>query len=607
MMPTAVRPRLMLVLAAAFGLMSLVLTAGMLVLPMLPGIRPVLPSPPQFAPWLFFCWHAIVAGGAFIYLLVRRLPDDGHSPRVRFRRVTWLAAAGIAGLTIPVAALLARTKPIVADGVYVGTANHTYAGPIIAVAIAIAALGVYRLRAPTPIERAFGLGLSCTAIAFGVFLLGGPHAGTAYLVGRVLVMLASLVVLEAAIRMLIASRARLIAAESTLATLAAESAKRAGRIHAIWNIVSLRESSERNRMNAILQIATDALRPGKPVVGFLAHGIGADAAIDLTAWSQVADEHRTAIARTIAPGVTVPLEPMRMYRSHGDEPPPAGHDPDAERTDVYARAGLRSFIGSPIEIAGRASFLVFASSDPLVDEPFAEDDLAYVETIAAFFAARFEQQQQFERIKFQIEHDALTGLKNRVQFRTAVRSAIAAGSPFAIAFIDLNRFRKVNERYGSQAGDYALLEIASRLRGVGDGDLIARVGSDEFGIMIAGALAPAALAAHLQRYAVIFRDPFPVVAGPAIQPEILTASIGAARFPNDGDTAESIIQRGWLALETAKAQGTSGAAVFEKEMDALLDVRVRDAAHQRRRGPRALESSGLVGARPRRVRGVRRE
>jgi len=573
MVPTAPRPRLMLVLSAAFCANAVLLVGVVLVLPMLPGIMPVIPTPPQFAPWLFFFWHALVAAGAIAYLVARRLPVDGRRLSRRYLLVTGLWAAGVVCACVAAAFVMAASVTIVVNGAYVGTANHSYAGPIIAAAIGLAMLGMYRVRAATPIELGFALSLLCVLAAFAGYLTGGPHFGTNYFFERILVAAGSLAVLDAAVRTLIASRMQLSEAEWTLGRLEVESAKRAGRIHAVWDIVSLRESSETSRVNAILRIATAALRPGKPMLGMLSHQVGENAFIDASAWSQFEAGPHERIAAVAYPGASIPLDHLMAYRLEGVGRSQAWDDLAATGApSPYPGTEFKSFIGSRFDISGQRSFLSFASSAPMTDEPFAEDDLAYVDVIASLFAARVEQQHQFDRIKFQIEHDELTGLENRVQFRTAVRSAIGANVSFTVAFINLDGFRKVNERQGNPAGDAVLVEVARRLRRVASGDLIARIGSDEFAVMMRDGLTPELALASLQRYSDLFHAPFPTGPEAGASQVALSASIGAARYPSDGDSAEELIRRGGLALEAAKAHGGSVTLVFATSMEELLEA-----------------------------------
>ena len=214
---------------------------------------------------------------------------------------------------------------------------------------------------------------------------------------------------------------------------------------------------------------------------------------------------------------------------HGEEHARAWDDflSTAKSSTVAEELGFRSFIGAPIAIAQGDYFVTFTSPASTVDEPYEDDDLAYVEVVASFFASRFHQQHHIDRIQFHLEHDALTGLLNRVQFRTALREAIRRGEPFAMAFLDLDGFRHVNERSGNEIGDELLVEVGAALSAVSNGDAIARMSADEFGIILYRAESLAAVDAGIARYANVFRQSFH--AGDRLGSKLLTidASIGA--------------------------------------------------------------------------------
>ena len=229
---------------------------------------------------------------------------------------------------------------------------------------------------------------------------------------------------------------------------------------------------------------------------------------------------------------------------------------------LFEENGIRSFVGTPVQIGRQTYFVTFASSQTTGPEAFAEDDIAFVDVVAAFFAHRFTQQKQFERIQFQIEHDALTGLENRVQFRKAVRDDIAAGKPFTVAFINIDGFRHINEREGNQIGDEVLVEVASTLASVAPGDMVARMSADEFGVLIHGT--------PLAAYAEMFDSPFHTGDRDGLHMLGLGASIGAARYPYDGNTAEALMRRADVALDVAKTQGGSTTIVFDGKMEAII-------------------------------------
>ena len=240
------------------------------------------------------------------------------------------------------------------------------------------------------------------------------------------------------------------------------------------------------------------------------------------------------------------------------------------RKMIFEKHDVRSFVGTPLMIGRQTYFVGFLSTETTEREPFAEDDIAFVDVVAAFIANRFNQQKQFERIKFQVEHDALTGLVNRVQFRKAVRDEIDSGTPFAVAFVDLDGFRHVNEREGNQIGDEVLVEVAATLASVSNNDLVARMSADEFGVLLRGVADGTAARASLIEYAELFNNPFHTGDRNGTQMLGIGASIGAACYPSDGASAEALMRRADVALDVAKAAGGSTTTVFDAPMEAIL-------------------------------------
>jgi diguanylate cyclase (GGDEF)-like protein len=228
--------------------------------------------------------------------------------------------------------------------------------------------------------------------------------------------------------------------------------------------------------------------------------------------------------------------------------------------------GVCSVIGTPLEIGRHTYFLMFASLEAMGTESFEEDDIAYVDAVAAQFANRFIQQQQFERIKFQIEHDALTGIENRVQFRRRLREHVWDRRPVAVAFIDLDGFREINDRVGHQIADEVLVEVAAGLAAICPENSVARLSGDEFGVLLAGTEPLEGVTAALQPYAELFTTPFHTGDRTGTQMLSVRASIGVARFPADGATAEDVMRRANVALGLAKARGGSTTLVFDASM-----------------------------------------
>jgi diguanylate cyclase (GGDEF)-like protein len=207
----------------------------------------------------------------------------------------------------------------------------------------------------------------------------------------------------------------------------------------------------------------------------------------------------------------------------------------------------------------------------MTDQPYTEDDCAYIDVVASFFESRFSEKLHFERLQFQIEHDALTGLHNRAQFRNAVRRAIFTGAAFTLAFVNIDEFRVVNERYGHMLGDEVLVEVAVTLAGVNSNDVVARMSGDEFGLLLLDPAAPESVERALEPYANTFTTPFHTGDRDGTRLLKLSASIGAARFPDDGASPEDLMRRADLALSLSKMHGGATTTVFDPSMEAMLD------------------------------------
>lgn len=184
-----------------------------------------------------------------------------------------------------------------------------------------------------------------------------------------------------------------------------------------------------------------------------------------------------------------------------------------------------------------------------------------------------EQRQQEERIRHMARHDALTELPNRVQFVEAMvecESAIQRGERVAMLWIDLDHFKQVNDTLGHSVGDKLLRQVAGRLKGaVRDGDLLARVGGDEFSLLVRGIDKPGDAAAVAERVVTAIAAPFSVDGHQLV----IGASVGIALAPADGEDGETLMKNADLALYKAKADGRSTYHFFETGMDAAIQKR----------------------------------
>lgn len=557
------------VLAMAFTSSAFLLLGAMLLLQLLPSVPAVVEGPTRAGEWLFILWHTVVALGAFAYLAVRA--GDRIASR-RYALGATVTTLGVTACAFLVAFILgARLPPLAATTSLAGIVS-TGVGPFVAAFLALASLLAFRIQEPTEIDRAYAFSILFLCIELSVLLIEANRYSAIFFSGRLLVLAGAMLVLVAAQRTLIASRSRLLEVEWTLGRVEGESTKRAGRIRAVWQIASYAETSDVEDFGTILEIAAVALRPGKAFVGLLCHLDGDMLVIDATS-SSAFESSLPAAARSLFPGASFSAERTMAHLLVGCERARAWDDfvLAAKSSTVAEDLGFRSFIGSPIPTDQGSYFVTFTSPSPTEDDPYEEEDLTYVDVVASFFGNRFKQQHHVERIRFQVEHDALTGLVNRVQFRTAVRDTIRRGEAFAICLLDLDGFRYINERNGHETGDELLIEVAAALNLVSGRVTIARMGADEFGLVLHGTDSLDELAARIQQYLEIFRKPFR--AGDRVGAHLLAvaASAGAARFPEDGSSPEDLMRRADVALELAKSRGGSTALIFDRTMESIAE------------------------------------
>ena len=558
------------VLGFAFVSSAAMLLGAMLALPLLPAAPPVLAAPVQSGVWLFMFWHAIVAIGAIAYVVARSAGDATASRR--FTLTAACTALGFVACGFVVAFAFVGALPPLVHGTSLAGLITTGVGPSLAAALAIATVVAFRIPKPTSIDRAYAFSVMCLCIELSVLLIDPHRYDITYYCGRMLVLIGGALVLIAAERTLMSARLRVVEMEWTLGRVEGESMKRAGRVRAVWQIASYPEKSDVEDFGAILEIAALALRPGKAFVGLLCHL--ADGMLTIDATSSSAFESSAPIAaRALHPGAVFPEKATMAHLLKGEEHARAWDDFrfTATASMVAEELGFRSFIGAPILSADGDYFVTFTSTDSTEDEPYETDDLAYIEVVASFFARRFQQKFHVDRIQFHLQHDPLTGLLNRLHFRTAAREAIRAGHPFALALLDVDGFREINERAGHEIGDELLVEVGAALSHRARGDTIARMSADEFGIILYRTASLAAVDASLARYAQAFREPFQAGHRPEAQHIRIDASLGVARFPEDGKSPEDLLRRADVALDVAKKRGRGTTVVFDVAMESIAE------------------------------------
>ena len=241
-------------------------------------------------------------------------------------------------------------------------------------------------------------------------------------------------------------------------------------------------------------------------------------------------------------------------------------------SDLRSRAATRN-----------AAFMLYRGGESGVSPAMAFDlgaaDMVAPETVPMELAMRLERllslKREADHLRLSVQDglrlaviDPLTGLHNRryglAQLQAIAERARATSTAFAVLVVDIDRFKSINDRFGHAAGDAVLVEVANRLRhGLRAGDLIARIGGEEFLIALPDIALPDARAIADRLCSLMQVHPFEMAKG-ALQP--VTVSVGlaisaAGETPSHVETVTDIFDRADRALMDAKAQGRNQVTV----------------------------------------------
>jgi diguanylate cyclase (GGDEF)-like protein len=221
--------------------------------------------------------------------------------------------------------------------------------------------------------------------------------------------------------------------------------------------------------------------------------------------------------------------------------------------EACRQIGLRSMVVVPL----RHHDIVVGVLKVLAHEPgsFNEADVRILElmseVIAAsmFHAAKYEADELF----FQATHDALTGLPNRSLFFERLRTRLAEAQrglrPFGLLNLDMDGLKPINDQLGHRAGDAAIKELAARIKdSCRASDTVARVGGDEFGVILSGVGSREMAKAQIERLSECIAQPFEF----EWKRIPLGASIGLALYPEDGQELDHLLDSADQAMYDAK-------------------------------------------------------
>lgn len=220
----------------------------------------------------------------------------------------------------------------------------------------------------------------------------------------------------------------------------------------------------------------------------------------------------------------------------------------------------------------------FKENEVRITEELA-DNLAYGIAALRAEAARRKYAQQLE---YHAGHDILTGLPNRALLHDRLNQAIAYASrhcyPVWVLFMDLDRFKFVNDSLGHNAGDLVLKSISARLQAImREADTVARLGGDEFVLVLPERIDERLATVVVQRIMEAVAQPL-VVDGHEF---VLGCSIGVAVYPADGDDPDTLIKNADIAMYRAKETGRNNFQFYTAEMNERLVERLRIEADMR--------------------------
>lgn len=185
-----------------------------------------------------------------------------------------------------------------------------------------------------------------------------------------------------------------------------------------------------------------------------------------------------------------------------------------------------------------------------------------------------ERKKASELIMYQAYHDLLTGLANRNLFRDHLELAIAQARRFqhklALMFLDLDRFKHVNDTLGHTVGDLLLIEVAGRLKNcLREGDTLARQGGDEFTLLLSHIDSQENVISAADKIIKEFSAPFYINGHELYVP----MSIGISLYPDNGETIDALIKNADIAMYDSKAKGRNRYQMYTPNMNASFDQR----------------------------------
>lgn len=245
-------------------------------------------------------------------------------------------------------------------------------------------------------------------------------------------------------------------------------------------------------------------------------------------------------------GAPVLLTPATMASAPPSVRAAAGAEPDC-------------WIGVPLTTTqGDIGVLLLQGGDAPGQAGYTDQEQELLVFVSNQVATAIHRQQLNSRLRFMAQHDELTRLPNRRLFLDRLQMALARAQrhqgQLSLLFIDLNKFKQVNDEHGHDCGDQLLREVAQRLkRCVRESDTVARLGGDEFVIILEEVLVAGDALLIVEKIHQVLAVPMPLGGGVSLP---ATASIGVAHYPEHGDDIHQLMRQADQAMYVSKLHET---------------------------------------------------
>jgi diguanylate cyclase (GGDEF)-like protein len=195
----------------------------------------------------------------------------------------------------------------------------------------------------------------------------------------------------------------------------------------------------------------------------------------------------------------------------------------------------------------------------------AKDEMGYL--LSRFFQMNEKIHSRTQMLNYKVHHDELTGLKNRTNLYENIQNAIEqltkANAKCAVFFLDLNKFKQLNDTFGHDAGDAVLITTANRIKNtIRSDDTVFRIGGDEFVVLITDVTSVSQIEIIARKILDAFEAPV-IIQGQSIE---MSPSIGVSVSPDDSKNSEEVVNFSDIAMYAAKNDDSTHLKFFNREM-----------------------------------------